>query len=318
MKKNAKVVCCFLIALSILFFASCDSAPDAETSTQAVDTAEVTADTAASETSAKTNEIEAPIRDGSFSTELYSVTNVDGVCYLNFVGGNDATGETVDGASTVGGPLFFADMDEMYRVFSEGTLTDDMAEQMKWCFRKTEQGILFPNLDRLHVPVLPEGLQFDGASVEGAAYNVEFASEGRTISGQAKFVSKALFDAYYAKEYTGFTDNEKLKNVTAREDVFCGSPCTVIEYCTSVAEARALQLTIEQEEGRLSVLVQYCLSSTSSLIQPSDTIPYSIRMYYEGADGVYARIVVPIMDQELTLEWLQAFGATDFIPETAE
>lgn len=68
----------------------------------------------------------------------------------------------------------------------------------------------------------------------------------------------------------------------------------------------------------MSVLVQYCLSSTSSLIQPSDTIPYSIRMYYEGADGVYARIVVPIMDRELTLEWLQAFCATDFIPETAE
>ena len=306
---------CFLIllTLSFLLLTSCNVGDNTGLSTGEVNT------TVAENTfSGETNAVELPAKDGSFTTELYFVTNVDGICYLNFVGGNDATGETAGGASTVGGPLIFADMDEMYHALSEGALTDDMAEQMKRCFPKTEQGFLFPNLDQLHVPVLPEGLHFDGVGVEGAAYYVEFFSADKKTAGMAEFLDKSSYDSAFENEYTGFANNKNLDNVTIAEGEFLGIPCTVIEYRTSVSEMRALMFTVEGQGVRMSVLARYCLSSSNPNITTSDMVPYGLRMYCESHDGIYALILIPDMDQALSLEWLQTFGTTDFIPEAVE
>lgn len=319
MKKAIGILLTLSVLLSVCACSSMPGTPNHESTspeTPTTSTPDSTADPDASETSPSTEAgtNAPPAISSDFSTELYDVTEKDGTCYLNFKDGNQLESNENGTPSQEVGYIDFASVDDMYSRLSEGKLSDEQIVTVKRTFTHTEDGIVFPNVKKLQIPALPDGLKAGRVGVTDDTYTVSLSAAGKISSGSAKFTDESLYRALYEKNYTNFYDNTLLKNVEITSDKFDGIPCTVGSYETSVAAFRNVSFTFETEDGKtLSVMIRYCLKSYRGDIPESEAHPRRVEIYCEQ-NGQYAIITLLDLKVAPSAEWLTSFGITSYTP----
>ena len=250
---------------------------------------------------------------GDFSTDIYDVTEEDGVCYLNFKDGNrNEEGENKYPSQELAS-IGFSSMDEMYRRLKTGDLTPQQIYVIKNTFTHTEKGIIFPNVNDLLIPALPDGCFADYVTVIDDVYSVGFHVPDHTFSGGASIRDEGQYRALYEKNYTNVYDNDNLMNITLSTGEFDGIPCEIGDYQTKAASLRNVRFTLETEGKTLSILVYYCLDSYLGNIPESDTCPQSISIYCEQ-EGKFATMYLSDFQFAPTVEWLSSFGLTLYVP----
>lgn len=252
-----------------------------------------------------------PMKDGSFSTELYDVTDIDGVCYMSFRPEAMYPEDTEMGPSSQIGAIYFTSMDDMYQSFSTGTLTGHQVRVIQSAFQKTEHGYLIPNIHDLNMPLMPEGCTAGGVCVIEDQYEVGIYSP--MASAGMGFYDEGQFRARLKSRYTDYYENDNLYGITLTEGEYDGIPCEIGECKTSAAALRTVRFRVESEGKTLSVLITYCIESfrDDSLLTTSDTIPYDATIFCEQ-DGQYSVVYLSDFQSHLPIEWLTAFGITDY------
>lgn len=250
---------------------------------------------------------------GDFSTDIYDVTEEDGVCYLNFKDGNYIKEGENQYPSQELASIDFSSMDEMYRRLKTGDLTPQQIYVVKNTFTHTEKGIVFPNVNHLLIPVLPDGCFADYVTVIDDVYSVDFHVPDHTFSGGASIRDEGQYRALYEKDYTNVYDNDNLMNITISSGEFDGIPCEIGDYQTKAASLRNVRFTLETGGKTLSILITYCLDSYRGNIPESDTHPNSIAIYCEQ-EGKFATVKLSDFQFAPTVEWLSSFGLTPYVP----
>ena len=251
--------------------------------------------------------------DASFTTELYSVERSNGACYVSFVNGNDIRDEEQDLLTQQLSFIFFSTVEEMYDTIRNGKLTEQQIAVIKNSFTLKEKGFVFPDVERLLTPVLPDDLQASGIGLTDDVYTYSLRSDGETLGGSVRVLSEGLYRAVYDYEYTNYFDNDNITVVSTQEGMLEGVPCEITEFRTAVAKLRMCRLQI-QEEGKLfSVQIKYVIEASSSLLEASETVPSSITVYYEE-DGRYLEIYLHDFEELPSVHWITSFGCEAYVP----
>lgn len=274
-----------------------------------------TASRAETESESKPTDIP-PVTDGSFSTELYDVIDIDGLCYLSFHPDAMLSEDTEKDPSCEEGAIYFSSMDDLYRSFSTGTLTGQQIRVIQSAFRKTEYGYLIPHIQSLKMPLMPEGCTTGGVSVIEDQYEIDILSP--MASSGMSFCDEGRYRALLAYEYTDYYENDNLYGITLTEGEYDGISCEIGDYSTSAAALRTVRFRVESEGKTLSVRITYRLESfrEDSSLSISDTVPSSAEIFCEQ-NGQYSIVYLSDIQTHLPIEWLTSFGITDYqVPDT--
>ena len=314
MKKITTLLC--LLLASLIFLSSCTSpaplsSPEIPTTSPPNSTTVPDASETSPSTEAGTDT--PPAISGDFSTELYDVTEKDGTCYLNFKDGNQLESNENGIPSQEVGYIDFASVDDMYSRLSEGKLSDEQIAVIKTAFTHTEDGIVFPNVKKLQIPALPDGLKAGRVGVTDDTYTVSLSASGKISSGGAKFTDESLYRALYKKNYTNFYDNDNFQELTVENGEFNGIPCEIGNFETSAASLRSVSFSLNDENKTVSIRIIYCIKSFRGNITESDIYPNSVEIYCEQ-DGHFS--IVTLLDLKFapSAEWLTSFGITSYTP----
>lgn len=279
-----------------------DTVPPTDTAEQPTDTPPVTED-----------ESREPVYvSGDFSTDIYNVTQKDGVSYLNFKDGNKLPQSGNSPPASTLGAIDFSSIEEMQRCFTTGDLTGEQIMVLKSAFPATEDGIQLPiNVQNPDVPLLPEDYRYGGVIMSYRDCSISFSSSTGRYGGSAFFYDEKQYYGIYKYEYENYYENNKLLNVTLTSGEFAGIPCEIGNYNTVAARLRTVRFKIERDGKTISVILQYLLESYNGLLEESDTVPYSVIAFYEHG-GKYGQFFLSDIPTEDTADWLASFGITTY------
>lgn len=246
---------------------------------------------------------------GSITTSRYTITDIEGTCYLNYAEGNTPSIGNDEYPSQQIGFLSFSSIDELYRVFANNMFSEEQIEIMKQAFSHGEHGIVVPNIHQLLVPVLPEGMQIAGVGLTDNVYTYSVQTENSNLGCGVKFASEGLYRALYEKNYTEYFLNEKFFDITSEEGIFDETNCLIYEYQTAVVTKRTYQIQVQDNEKTVSILIHYVTESSNQYVEVSETIPDSINIFYEK-NGQYMILHLYNFDSEPSLDWLLSFDCS--------
>lgn len=262
------------------------------------------------------NETAAP-QNGSYSTDLYTVAEIDGKHYLNFFTENHPPEqETSNGSDSiiVIPTLHFSSVASLQKKLLTGDWTEGEINILKQCSRWTDNGFEVPDAHNLYDAVFPSGWSVYGdVDYHGPYYYITARNDACTddpyngYDGESASVS--LFnDSKY--EY-----DHKLSILSVREKgtlietwtEYDGVPCEVYEYDTSVATIRVIILKLEQDGDVKEIAMNYCLDHTRNpdVIDPDH--PYLVYIFGDK-DGVKYCVRLHSMKTAPGVEFLSSFG----------
>ncbi len=332
MKKKLFCICLSLALCLCSLLAACDTDPAGEgTDTQEYPSktagnplSDVTAatlpttDTAEGTESAETEPVDTvTLLSPEYATDGYTVSLVDGVCYLNFKDGNDpAPSESGDGTlDYVMVGMQFDTYAELRSTLLEGKLTAGQSASMKATFDRNEHGIEILDLVNQGEPTLPAECVRYG-KVEWSGNQCAFYLECPTYEGNGFFfmhtASKqaSMFESHYRPS------NRTVHSETA--DTFYGVPCTVY-HTTNTAGTPFLDVEIEVEQGgtvyRIRISYNMDENDENGNRHFTELDPGLIDVFIEE-NGYYYMLFVYDFTSTPTLEWLTSFKGN--IGQTAE
>ena len=256
-------------------------------------------------------EITEPESDGSLVAPDYSVSVVDGVCYLNFTAGNGAESNTDvsgnDPAYTAPEDvMYFASVAEMKQAFLGNTLTAEQQAVIKNHYSLTENGYELCNLDALVTPVTPEGFSVTTVYLYGGTrYTFSLRGPGE-ITASGYFGNADKYEQQYDQYMESISKNQLDSHTTETYD---GVACESYVITTSSAQVKIVFMTIpaEGEGAPIRVMMKFLLQSESRPEDVSATAPQSIYLFGE-AGGIPYDYLIHGMTEAPTVEWLSSFA----------
>ena len=245
---------------------------------------------------------------GSFSTDAYTVTQVSGQYYLNFLDGNDDhTGSNPSLSITT---VSFPSVAAMKQAILTSSFTQTELQIIKNSFSKNEDGIIICDLNQLYEPVLPEGYTLAGVTWNGAEYELKIKGNESSEGGYIQFKKPNAWDSVYQYEMDLL---KKFKILQQESGTFDGASSETYVYTTSAAKLKDVYLTIPSENGSTPtrVILHYCLEHSDPEYSVSDTIPRRVEIYGED-NGQHFKVLLSSPTAP-TVEWLSSFGITPYV-----
>ncbi|MBE6586166.1 MAG: hypothetical protein E7645_06545 [Ruminococcaceae bacterium] len=258
-------------------------------------------------------ETKAPI-SGSYTTDLYTVEEIDGKHYINFADGNEipSRDDPFDYSKLAG--VYFPSIQEMQRKFLTGDFTETEIKQLKWELKRTEKGFEIFDMTQLYDAVLPEGWAVNYVCMDNDGYSIGTENQStynnslgdyRGEHGSIDICSDKLYETYYEYFFSSYI--ERIKDYQLKgENTFCGVPCNIYEYKTSSTELRSIILKIKSENKTFDILLKYDLNHTNS------SIPYEVHMF-GNFGGVNVRIYLTGFEHEPNMDFLNTWGIAPFL-----
>lgn len=266
------------------------------------------------------SETDAP-QNGSYSTDLYTVTEIDGKYYLNFFEENHPLEtETGVGSSSIMilPSLTFPSVECMRQKFLTGDWTEDEIKTLKRIMYWKGNGFEMPDIDHLYEAVVPDG--WGGADkvwYYGDCYSFSIKNEatyrmtnegGKGETGYIGVYPREKFDIRYQRDFVDFMESHK-NDLLDGQSEYDGYPCRIYEYDTSVAIIRIVILTIEEKEYSYNIQLTYLLAhddkSQQDRVNPN--APYSVNIYgNRHGQGFY--VYLSSLEQSPTVDYLLSFG----------
>lgn len=333
-----KLLClCLTVLLLAVPFTSCASQL-LDTPPQGTEGAEDTgsAQTEGEKADPAQTEAELKAPNGCFATDQYEITMVDGVHYLNYFSGNEATEEQKMACQTAG--VFFPSITDMYNAIREGGEALQTAS-VKATFPQDTNGIPVCNPDQLYRPVMPAGIgpvkyicwmgtyySFSYAGVEDLCGSVDVICydmsyyqatglEGRDPRAYMRNSSEKAFERYPGDNENG----EYNSTVVSREiSTYEGQPCESVTTTSSLTTNRSTRLTVQDGDRSVTIVMEYLIACDSEWqqkfdLQVSDTVPWSVFMYWDNGTDSYQVNIYHLVESP-TLEWLLSFDVAAYTP----
>jgi hypothetical protein len=263
--------------------------------------------------------------DGSYATDLYTVTEIDGKHYISFADGNEKPngGNSGGNSAIVVKGMYFDSLEEMKNKFLNGKLTVDEVQSMKAQFTLTDKGFEIPDMTNLYDGILPEGWELSYVYLYNDYYSISFLNpetydaEKDDFSGESgsiSFFSDEAFNNDYQYYYT--LQLEKVKDGLLEDQTeFYGIPCKAYEYQTAISKIKSVFLDFEYNDCSFQVLMNYCMEHEDEE-KVNQTIPYIVHMYGD-LNGRRFKVTLSGLENEPNLELLASFGIKPLEPMTA-
>ena len=238
------------------------------------------------------SETDAP-QNGSYSTDLYTVAEIDGKHYISFADGNEKPANSGGNAIVTQG-IYFSSIEEMRRKFLEGDFTADEVKELKSQLTLTDKGFEIPDMTNLYDAVLPEGWDVSYVYVNDGCYTISIINSSTYDEKEGDDTGESASIAFYTDDYYNssykyfYLDQlEKVKDGLI-EDItdVQGIPCQVYEYKTNVSKIRSVFMQIENDNGFVEVLMNYCMEHKDQDMV-NQSVPYAIYMYGEDNGRKY-------------------------------
>ncbi len=261
-----------------------------------------------------------PVLNGSYSTDLYAVEEIDGKHYLSFVDGNEKPQGGSNGNASVIKGIYFNSLEEMRRKFLKGDFTEQEVLHLKSELKLTDKGFEIPDMTNLYDAVLPEGWSvyrafLDGGSIYLSVRNDQTYNEAiEDYSGESGFIAihtDQYYDVVYQNDFLAYIEKNE-KYTVQDETSFRGLPCRIFERLTNDILRKDVVMEVPFGDGKFDVLVKY-------RIQQSDiagtAAPYCVSMFGE-VFGQKIEIYLSGFESDPQGDFYQAFGIKPF--ETKE
>ena len=253
--------------------------------------------------------------DGSYSTDLYTVTEIDGKHYINFVDGNEKPApESGEDNIVVSKGIYFNSITEMKQKFLSGNFDKNEIQMMKAQLTLTDMGFEIPDMTKLQDVVLPEAWSVKNIKMDSSSISINiqnpstYNEEKEDLSGEYGYIG-----LYSDKQYAGAYDFyfasyiDRIKNTLVDDrTTFMGMPCKVYEHTTSSSKIRVVVISIEEEDKRMEFMLSYYLEHKNAE-EVNSTIPHYVSMFGE-INGTKVHAYLSGLENEPSMEFLQSFG----------
>ena len=232
-------------------------------------------------------------QNGSYTTDLYTVAEIDGKHYISFADGNEKPANSGGNAMVVQG-IYFSSIEEMRRKFLEGDFTADEVKNLKSQLTLTDKGFEIPDMTNLYDAVLPEGWDVSYVYMNDGCYTISVINSATYDEKEGDDTGESASIAFYTDDYYNssykyfYLDQlEKVKDGLI-EDItdVQGIPCQVYEYKTNISKIRSVFMQIENDNGMVEILMNYCMEHKDQDMV-NQSVPYAIYMYGEDNGRKY-------------------------------
>ena len=232
-------------------------------------------------------------QNGSYSTDLYTVAEIDGKHYISFADGNEKPANSGGNAIVTQG-IYFSSIEEMRRKFLEGDFTADEVKNLKSQLTLTDKGFEIPDMTNLYDAVLPEGWDVSYVYMNDGCYTISVINSATYDEKEGDDTGESASIAFYTDDYYNssykyfYLDQlEKVKDGLI-EDItdVQGIPCQVYEYKTNISKIRSVFMQIENDNCMVEILMNYCMEHKDQDMV-NQSVPYAIYMYGEDNGRKY-------------------------------
>lgn len=256
-------------------------------------------------------------QNGTYSTDLYTVSEIDGKHYISFADGNEKPANSGGNTMVIQG-IYFNSIEEMRRKFLEGDFTTDEVKELKSQLTLTDKGFEIPDMTNLYDAVLPEGWDVSYVYMNDGCYTISIINSSTYDEKEGDDTGESASIAFYTDDYYDssykyfYLDQlEKVKDGLI-EDItdVQGIPCQVYEYKTNVSKIRSVFMQIENDNGFVEVLMNYCMEHKDQDMV-NQSVPYAIYMYGEDNGRKY-QISLNGFENDFDVDVLKMFSVKPY------
>ena len=261
--------------------------------------------------------------DGSYSTDLYTVTEIDGKHYINFVDGNEKPAPESGGNDFVLKGINFQSLEEMRQKFLKGSFTAAEVKDLKSQLTLTDKGFVVPDMMNLYNAVLPEGWSVPNIVLSDDSLIIKILKDSTFDEttgddtgefGYVTFMSEQKYENDYQTYFVSQIEQAK-EGLLKDQTNYYGIPCKMYESRNSVAKLRSVVMEFEQDGCSFEILVSYILEHDRKPELVNPDIPYDVIMY-GNMDGVRFKISLYGFESVPDESFYKSFGIQDYVPTT--
>lgn len=323
MKYNKALL--WVLAMCLVFFSACSAdAPseptDQPTQTEANTPAETSAATNPTEAATKSEvateaateaevatevSTETLLLPSDFTTDLYSVTKIDGVCYLNFNDGNQFIPTGDESLDYVFAGVYYDSYEELRDAFLNGKLSTGTMNTIKQQFEKSDQGIAVLDVVNMGKPMAPANATIQNKicwTGTELTYDVDSSLYGSW--GFFTLKTSAVYDAFYMQNYENARKNFTV--ISETDSTFDGVPCKIYEIENNSGQYRDVIMDVTRKNQTFHIYMRYVLDHSMDILPESDTAPYHVYVFSES-NGQKHVLKQYSFKETPTLDWLTSF-----------
>ena len=257
------------------------------------------------------SETDAP-QNGSYTTDLYTVTEIGGKHYISFADGNEKPANSGGNAMVIQG-IYFSSIEEMRRKFLEGDFTADEVKELKSQLTLTDKGFEIPDMTQLYDVVLPEGWSVSYVTLTETDVQIAFRNEAtynekiEDFSGESGYMT-LLTDEQYEKKYQKDIVSyiEEIEDNRIQDGTeYLGYPCSMYEDVNDDVKLRVVLMKMEMGGSTYEIMLTYCVEHPKKEYV-SDTVPYSACIY-GSTNGQKFRVYLSGFENEPDKSFFDSF-----------
>ena len=259
------------------------------------------------------NETAAPA-DGSYATDLYTVTEIDGKHYISFVDGNEKPQEGSSGNAMIVKGIYFNSIEEMKQKFLKGNFTTAEVKNLKSQLTLTDKGFEIPDMTQLYDVVLPDGWSVSYVTLTETDIQIAFRNEAtynekiEDFSGESGYMILLTDEQYekkYQKDIVSYIEEIEDNKIQDKTE-YLGYPCSMYEDVNDDVRLRVVLMKLEREGSTFEIMLTYCVEHPKKEYV-SDTVPYSVCMYGSANDQKF-RVYLSGFENEPVKAFFDSFG----------
>ena len=259
-----------------------------------------------------------PPLNGSYTTDLYTVEEIDGKHYIHFADGNEKPAPESGGSTNVIKGLYFNSVEEMREKFLNGSFTADEVKNLKSQLTLTDKGFEIPDMTKLYDAVLPEGWSVYRVcldendiyiSVQNDKTFNESADDDTGESGFIAIHTDEHYDMVYQSYFVSYVQQYK-DSIVRDETTFHGMPCDVYKRVSNGVNRKDVVMRVPIGGEAFDTLIKYRVKETGAEVNNWGA-PYSVSMYGE-AFGQKIEIYLSGFESDPQGDFYQSFGIAPY------
>ena len=244
------------------------------------------------------------------SHEDYSIVTDDDGCYLVFDEKGKFANDVNDLSASIAAPsLSFKSIEELRDKMLEGKLSVEEKTTIQK-FSKDDAGkIKTMDFDNLYTPLVPTDSEIGAVSWSGGELYTFYIDSEICSSMKLRVLNESNYASSFKNQYEDKLHNNDLVDIYKTETIEDRN-ATVYYHTTIAGELKAIQYTLEVNEGKLTISETYQIRMEDSSIEVSETVPSSIEIFGELND-TYFYCTLYHFTERPSVEWLSSFGLVE-------
>lgn len=244
----------------------------------------------------------------------YTLSRINGRCYIDLHDGNIKKQRNPQSCVVPAMSLEFPDIAQLHTALTEGSLTEEHLEAIRYGFDLKQHGFSVADPDKLYDLTYPKPMELVWVDLQSERYTFHLRSNTDLHTGvQLTVMSETEF-------------NKKLENYDPfKSGVFSydykivpqtDADKTVYEYTTDVGTFHRSLYTVEESGKTLYISECYRIAANNDLLFCSEVSPYEVNVYgiENGAYYTFAISYNDALPSHPGTELIRSFSLTPYTP----